>query len=143
MRTLLRRAAATAAATAGIAAGGAVAPAEATVQYTVDNVFVCISTTCNVRVVGTITWHNRTATITGDVINGVGGSATATFTAYAGSFVAETTRTASGVSTKPFSFVIGDPNLVGGINRIVVRMSLKPPPGGLVVPGSEVEYKRD
>jgi hypothetical protein len=129
MRTLLRRAAATAAVTAGIAAGGAVVPAAATVQYAVDSFRTCMDWDtaatggCVIRAEGSVTWHNRTATITGKVINGHGQSATAFFRAYAGSTkIDETTRTASGVSTTPFSFVIGDPDLVGGINRITISI---------------------
>lgn len=145
MRTLLRRAAATAAVTAGIAAGGAVVPAAANVQYAVDSFRTCMDWDtvggCVVRAEGTVTWHNRTATITGNVINGHGASATAFFRAYAGSTkIDQTTRTASGVSTTPFSFVIGDPNLVGGINKITISIQHY---ADLLVPGETETELRD
>ena len=129
MRNLLRRAVTTAAVAASIAAGGATVPAAAAVQYAPDHFKVCmyVSGTCKVYVEGDIVWGNRTATITGNVVNGAGGSATAFFDAYAGStFVDEDTRTASGVKTTPFSFVSGDTNLVGGINLIYTQLGYAP-----------------
>ena len=140
---LVRRAVATAAVAAGVAGGGAVAPAAATVQYAVDTFYTCMPETCLVRVEGTVTWHNRTATITGKVTNGLGGSATGTFIAYAGTTTIDrTTRTASGVSTTPFSFVIGDPDLVGGINKVRIVITHYSP-GTLEVPGGSEEELRD
>ncbi|WP_406052209.1 hypothetical protein [Kribbella sp. NBC_00889] len=126
MRNLLRRAATTAAVAAAVAAGGAAVPAEAAAQYAPDHFKVCIywGTICKVYVEGDIVWGNRTATITGNVVNTYGGSATAIFRSYAGlTYVDTDTRTASGVHTTPFSLVSGDPNLVGGINKIYTEVS--------------------
>ncbi|MEU0093124.1 hypothetical protein [Kribbella sp. NPDC006257] len=127
------------------AAGGATVPAAATTQFAVDHFRVCMdeaTNDCSTRVEGSITWGQRTAIVTGKVINGEGGSATAAFSAYAGSKrIDHTTRTASGVSTTPFSFVIGDPNLVGGINRISETMGVFT--GQLVVPGDSKVDIRD
>jgi hypothetical protein len=111
--------------TAIAAAGGATVPAAATTQFAVDHFWVCMdgaSGDCAVSVQGAIVWGQRTATISGNVYNGRGGmNATAFFDAYARTtHVDATTRTAGGVSTTPFSFVIGDTNRPGGINKIVI-----------------------
>jgi len=144
MSTLLRRAVAVGVA-AVAAAGAATVPAAATTQFAVDHFKVCMdeaANDCSTRVEGTITWGQRTAVVTGKVINGGGGSATAGFSAYAGSKkIDHTTRTAKGVSTTPFSFVIGNPTLVGGINRISETMSVFT--GQLVVPGDSKVDIRD
>ncbi|WP_406052207.1 hypothetical protein [Kribbella sp. NBC_00889] len=129
MRKLLRRVATTAAVGAAIAAGGAAIPAEATVQYAPDHFKVCLyfNGLCKMYVEGDIVWGNRTATVTGNVVNQVGNSATATFEGYAGTTYVDTdTRTASGVHTTPYSFVSGDPNLVGGINKIYTTLTYTP-----------------
>lgn len=142
--TLVLRAAAVAVAAIAVA-GGATAPAAATTQYAVDHFKVCMNeeaNDCLTRVEGDIVWGNRTATLkNGKVFNGHGGTATAFFSAYAGATkIDHTTRTASGVSTTPFSFVIGDTNLVGGINKINISISAYT--SQLVVPGdSKVELR--
>lgn len=108
MSTLLRRAVAVGVA-AVAAAGGATVPAAATTQFAVDHFRVCMdeaTNDCSTRVEGSITWGQRTAVVTGKVINGEGGSATVGFSAYAGSKkIQHTTRTASGVSTDRKSVV--------------------------------------
>ena len=130
MRNRLRRAVATAAVAAGFAAGGATVPAVAAVQYAPDHFKICVDyfgVGCKVYVEGDIVWYNRTATISGNVVNGAGGSATAIFESYAGTTpVTYDTRTASGVKTTPYSFVSGNPNLPGGINKIYTTLSYTP-----------------
>jgi hypothetical protein len=77
---------------------------------------------------GTITWFNRTARVTGSVQKGVFvTTTTAVFEAFAGSTKIESqTRTVNGSfpdGIRGFDFVIGDTNLVGGINRIKITIS--------------------
>ena len=75
---------------------------------------------------GTITWLNRTATLSGWVNHpaGVDYSTTAIFDAFAGATKIDTeTRTLRTPDpSHPFSFTIGDPNLHGGIDRIRVTV---------------------
>ena len=80
---------------------------------------------------GLITWHNRTATVTGSVIDGGDDElyVEAVFEAYAGSVkVDSTTRAANFNSSlgavRSFSFTIGDTNRPGGIDRIKITVCL-------------------
>lgn len=83
---------------------------------------------CEVGVDGTITWGQRTAWLSGNVINRnpTPGCVTVYFRAFAGSTVIDRdTRTNCGGADPedpyvPFGFSIGDPDLVGGVNRIAV-----------------------
>ncbi len=111
------------------------APANA---FTPDSFYLCdgwhAGSDCDAdagRASGTITWGNRTAVISGQVwdtdANGMDFT-TAFFEAYAGSTeIDSTTRTAnrnspSFGSPRPYTFVIGNPDLVGGINRIKITV---------------------
>jgi hypothetical protein len=80
------------------------------------------------------TWLNRTATLSGTVFKeeGVDYSVTAIFDAFAGTTKVYTqTRTSRGTDpTMSIGFTIGDPNLVGGIDRIRLQIcenDLTPP----------------
>jgi hypothetical protein len=83
----------------------------------------------NGEVEGTITWFNRTANITGDVFIGeFATTTTAVFEAFAGSTKIESQTRTVNLTTFPngdrhFNFLIGDTNLVGGINRVKVTIS--------------------
>ena len=98
---------------------------------------------------GTVSWGNRTASISGYVAD-TGGTATTTtviFEAYAGSNKIDSqTRTANENSSlgefRQYGFSIGDPNLAGGIDRmkITVRANL---PDGDGVYSSTLQVHRD
>lgn len=86
--------------------------AGATTAWAPDHFKVCWST-CVVYAEGDITWGNRTAVVSVQ-ISAPGYNASVYFDAFAG-----TTKVDSHVSFKPGdTFTIGNPNLVGGINRI-------------------------
>jgi hypothetical protein len=75
--------------------------------------------------VGAVTWANRTATLKGHVQDDGGIlSSTVFFTAYAGSTKVDSdTRTASPGQDRSFSDVtIGDPDLVGGFDRLKIQV---------------------
>jgi hypothetical protein len=80
------------------------------------------------NVPGGITWHNRTATVAGVVVDIGAGSTTAYFRAFAGTtqIGTEQSRTANDESSlgevRGIGFVMGDTNLRGGINRIEIRV---------------------
>jgi hypothetical protein len=89
---------------------------------------------CHGRSKGWVVWHNRTATVEGKV-TGVPlstsceyiDSTTAYFEAYAGTTKIDSqTRTLHhdyvGDNFISFDFTIGDPDLVGGINRVKVTV---------------------
>ncbi|TCC35257.1 hypothetical protein E0H75_41460 [Kribbella capetownensis] len=106
-------------------------PANAT-----DNKFwACVWESCTgSQTTGTITWLNRTATLSGSVFKeeGVDYSVTAIFDAFAGTTKVDTqTRTLrTADDNMSIGFTIGDPDLVGGIDRIRVQIcenDLTPP----------------
>ena len=86
---------------------------------------------CANRAEGKITWHNRTATLSGDVYD-VGPNWTQIkATAYAGNTQVGKveTRTADdlkpGGSPLPFSFTVGDTNRPGGIDLVIVELCFR------------------
>jgi hypothetical protein len=108
--------------------------ASATVQYAQDHFVVQLGATNLVEVVGYITWGQRTADIQGYIDNTYGippwdGSATAYFDAFAGTTKVDSeTRTAQvGSFQYPIHFSIGDPNRVGGIDRIRTQICVQSP----------------
>ncbi|MEU9508536.1 hypothetical protein AB0D32_19935 [Micromonospora sp. NPDC048170] len=109
-------------ATAG-SVGIAAAPAQAAQSFD-----VCVPGYCSWSYTqGAITWHNRTAGVTGSVVDVGPGSTTAFFEAFAGSTKIDSqTRTADDEtslgSPRGFNFTIGDTDLVGGINRIKITV---------------------
>ncbi|MFI2430457.1 hypothetical protein [Streptomyces sp. NPDC018693] len=105
------------------ALGVAVAPASAA-DYPTDH-FVVAKT--NSTTWGDITWYNRTANIKGTVSDHTTGYSTAIFEAFAGSTKIDSeTRSANDTSSlgewRDFNFTIGDPDLVGGIDRIKITL---------------------
>lgn len=83
---------------------------------------------------GGIIWYNRTAGVQGHVVDIGIGSTTAVFEAFAGATkIDSTTRTANDESSlggdRSFNFTIGDPNLVGGIDRVRVTVCINYPNG--------------
>jgi hypothetical protein len=104
--------------------GIAVATAGPAQAYAVDQFDVCGNTCAESRTAGTITWHNRTATIQGYVLDAGTGFTRVTFYPYAGSrSLPEQSRTANDSdpavgARRSFNFVIGDTDLPGGINTI-------------------------
>ena len=90
------------------------APAGATTAWASDHFKVCWDGgSCIVYAEGDITWGNRTAVVSVNLV-APGYYATAHFDAFAG-----TTKVDSETVYEPGEkFTIGDPNLVGGINRI-------------------------
>ncbi|MFE0593833.1 hypothetical protein [Micromonospora echinospora] len=120
---VLRSLALTAAAVAGSAVVTA-SPAQAATSFD-----VCGPTNyCSLSYTfGTITWYNRTAGVTGSVVDVGPGNTTAYFEAFAGSTKIDSqTRTADDEtslgSPRGFNFTIGDTNLVGGIDRIKITV---------------------
>ena len=114
---------------------GVAPPAQA---YSTTGFFACDNRTSwlcsNSLTQGSFTWYNRTAGVQGHVVNTGVGSTTAIFEAFAGSTkIDRETRTADDTTMysgsdipgdRPFSFTIGDANLVGGIDRIRVTVCL-------------------
>src|SRR5207253_2434081 len=82
---------------------------------------------CNGAADYSITWNNRTANVGGTIYDFNAGTTTAIFEAFAGSkkIDSQTRFVDDAGSTgyaRPIAFPIGDPNLVGGINRIKVTL---------------------
>ena len=106
---------------------GPAAPAQAA---PVSNFYVCHTIFCDDYAYGTITWYNRTAYVSGDVWTSGAylsyvDSTQVVFEAYAGSTKIESqTRTVSYPpdTYRHFGFTIGDPDLVGGIDRIKITV---------------------
>ncbi|MGW3730371.1 hypothetical protein [Streptomyces sp. NPDC000851] len=93
-------------------------------EWPVDR-YLVDGTSTNVYTQGSVTWGNRTAELTGWVDNNwPRGWTTAYFEAYAGTTkIASTTRTdSSGGSYTSYRFTIGDPNRVGGFDRVKIQV---------------------
>lgn len=127
-RVLASAASVTSLAVTGIAAPATAAPA---------GVFfsVCGAVNCTTETAGYIFWSNRTARLTGDVIDATLTNSTytvAVFEAFAGSRKIESqTRTNNpatngGDPFRGFNFTIGDPDLRGGIDRIKITACEEP-----------------
>lgn len=74
---------------------------------------------------GAVVWGNRTAEVSGTLHDGSSSDyewATIYIDAFAGSTkIDSTTRTANDVD-RPFRFFVGDPDLVGGIDRVRIQV---------------------
>jgi hypothetical protein len=116
---------ATAALVAALTLGAVTTPvASATSAAWANDTFSLCSGSCNWGAArGTIVWSNRTANVSGSVSDASSERhTTVIFDAYAGNtHVDHQTRTASN-TTKSYNFPIGDPDLVGGINRILIKV---------------------
>lgn len=123
--SFFRRGIAVAAAAMTIAGYGQ-ASASATVQWVNDKWGpICPSDCADGGAEGGIAWGNRTAEVSGHVwdYRSLASESTVVFIdAYAGTTaIQSTTRTAHNNDVS-FRFTIGDPNLVGGINRIQTQV---------------------
>jgi hypothetical protein len=116
---------------AGVLTAGAVVIAPAAPAYAdVWKTFEVCAPSCDYGLVdGTVIFYNRTADVNGLVYDVGTGSTTAVFEAYAGAKKIDSeTRTANDDpgsslgSPRLFDFAIGDPNLVGGIDRIKITV---------------------
>ncbi|TWD81383.1 hypothetical protein FB561_2496 [Kribbella amoyensis] len=114
--------------------------ASASVQWTNDTFDVCApfpydyspsaGFPCTNRSYGGIVWGNRTARIQGAVTDDwrLNSSTVVYFDAFAGSTKVEGTVRRSEGNSVSFNFYIGDPDLVGGIDRIRIQVCHYRPP---------------
>ncbi|MEU7789303.1 hypothetical protein [Amycolatopsis sp. NPDC049159] len=116
------RAGAAAAGIAITAAAMAATPAAAA-TWPNDSFDLC-PTTCAVGgTLGGVAWGNRTATVQGTMTDIEGSGTTVYFEAYAGSVkIDSTTRSTPADKTEPFHFTIGDPDRVGGFDRLKIQV---------------------
>jgi hypothetical protein len=121
-----RRAAAIAGAAVAVVAVGQ-GTASASVQW--DNDVwgpICVIDDCDFGgAEGAVTWGNRTAEVSGhvwDYESAATESTVAYFTAYAGSTAIQGTTRAAHNEDRSFRFTIGDPDLVGGVNRVKIQI---------------------
>ncbi|WP_416974603.1 hypothetical protein [Streptomyces sp. 4F14] len=129
MSHIARKASAVLLAACGTLGIAVAAPASAA-DYPTDSFFVSKTdgSTTNSYTSGTITWYNRTAGITGAVVDLQAGAYTvAYFEAFAGATKIDSqTRSANDESDlgqrRTFTFTIGDSDLVGGIDRVKVTV---------------------
>ncbi|MFC0626732.1 hypothetical protein [Kribbella deserti] len=116
---LLRRIVAVA--VVAVALVGAAQPAaSARVQWADENFERCLDIRCKQKLVVKIVWGQRTAVVSGKMINADWQRAPVHVRFWSlanGIMVHHTTRT-SHIQELPFSFVLGDPNRVGGIDEI-------------------------
>jgi hypothetical protein len=120
-----------------ITVGTVVAVQAPAFAFSADHYEICVTASyrdaCST---GTISWSNRTAAITGNVIDVSEGAYTIViFESFAGTTkIQSQTRTANedtGLGgDRGFNFTIGDPDLVGGINRIKVTVRQMYPSSG-------------
>lgn len=98
----------------------------------VRNFFLCDSgLNCENYTSGTITWHNRTATVSGHVVDKGAGFTIAKFQGYAGTtpvgpqesrYVDDASANPNLTSPRKIGFGLGDTNKPGGINRILIEL---------------------
>jgi hypothetical protein len=119
------------AAVAVVAAGAGQLPASASTQFAPDEFRVCVDQACSMSVRGDITWGQRTASVTGAVVNKRPGvMASVHWDAFANSTKIDSTTTyvlnPEQATVVPIDFTLGNPNLVGGINRIRIQICDSP-----------------
>jgi hypothetical protein len=115
-----------------VAGTGTSAHAAAPIPFEVEGGVAFITHPCKGFTHGHIVWANRSASIDGEVhsprqeprCDEIIRSTTAFFEAYAGATkIDSTTRTVNYPGIRDFpGFSIGDPDLVGGINRIKIQV---------------------
>lgn len=97
---------------------------------------------------GSVTWYNRTALVTGQVVDIGAGYTVAYFYAWAGNVLVDPqSRTADDTnpnvgSPRNFSFTIGDTNRVGGISRIEIWVCTTLAPSGTLYCGTTYSYEK-
>ncbi|WP_158641307.1 hypothetical protein [Amycolatopsis eburnea] len=89
-----------------------------------NDTFDLCATNCGVGGTwGGVVWGNRTAELQGTMYDSGGVGTTVYFEAYAGSVKIDgTTRSTPADSASPFHFTIGDPDLVGGFDRLKIQV---------------------
>jgi hypothetical protein len=130
MNHVVRRVFAAGAAALVVAVAGGHASASATAQYAPDTFRICVDQACTMETKGTITWSNRMATIEGEVINRVSGTALGNFGVFAGEnyiegMVIKSTVPAGSstdVVTKFGPATLGNPDLAGGVNIVKIKV---------------------
>ena len=108
----------------GVLALGAVPVASASAGGWANDPFsMCSSTCAKGAAKGTIVWGNRTANVNGSVTDAPGElHTTVKFDAYAGNTLVDHETRSATSTTKSYNFPIGDPDLVGGVNRILIEV---------------------
>ena len=126
--TFTRRAVRNGTVVSGIALAAAAAlgtPATAGTQATWpnDTFRICTTQGCGGQAIGGVVWGNRTATVQGSIADYLGSGTTVYFEAYAGATKIDSdTRTAPPHDDVPYNFSIGNPDLVGGFDRLKVTV---------------------
>ncbi|MEU4746473.1 hypothetical protein AB0G02_39275 [Actinosynnema sp. NPDC023658] len=118
-------AAAALAMTLGAVVGVPAASARTEAAWNDDYFNVCVpdSNGCYAYTLGWISWSNRSANITGTVVNGYSsGYVTAYFEAYAGSTKIDSDTRTVYSGTRDFPISLGDPDRVGGFDRTKVTV---------------------
>lgn len=123
----IRRVLATAAAAAVVVGVGGQSPASASAQWAEDDFDVCVDQVASMCVTGVISWGNRVARVSGGVTNDVpGGIATVRWDAFSGATKVDSTTTYAPAPWSEIDFYLGDPNRVGGIDRIRIQVCSSP-----------------
>ncbi|GLY41587.1 hypothetical protein Amsp01_076100 [Amycolatopsis sp. NBRC 101858] len=126
--TCTNRAARGAAVLSGIAlalAATLVVPAAASADsaWPNDTFRLCTAQGCGGQAIGGVVWGNRTSTVQGTVADFLARGTTVYFEAYAGATKIDSeTRTASAHDDVPYHFSIGDPDRVGGFDRLKITV---------------------
>ena len=107
--------------------GAVNAPASASTQSWAPDHFgpICYVSCVNSGTEGDITWGNRTASMSGHVTDNDPNAARFTtlhIDAFAGSTKIDSDAITTYINSSSFYLVIGDPDLVGGINRIRLQL---------------------
>ncbi|WP_370969486.1 hypothetical protein [Amycolatopsis sp. cg9] len=120
--TSTRLALRTGAVAAGIVITVAATPAAAA-GWPNDSFDLCPTTCAIGGTIGGVAWGNRTAEVQGSMTDIEGSGTTVFFEAYSGSVkIDSTTRTTPADKTEPFHFTIGDPDRVGGFDRLKIQV---------------------
>ncbi|MEU0789715.1 hypothetical protein ABZ342_06585 [Amycolatopsis sp. NPDC005961] len=100
-----------------------VTPASASSAWPNDTFRLCTTQGCGGQAIGGVIWGNRTSTVQGTVADYLARGTTVYFEAYAGATkIDSATRTASAHDDVPFNFSIGDPDRVGGFDRLKITV---------------------
>lgn len=109
----------------GAVVGVPAASAKAEAAWADDYFNVCVPQVdgCDAYTLGWITWSNRSANITGTVVNNLpSGYVTAFFEAYAGATKIDSDTRTVYSGPRDFPITLGDPDRVGGFDRTKVTV---------------------
>jgi hypothetical protein len=109
----------------GAVVGVPAASAETEAAWAEDYFNVCVPQAggCDAYTLGWITWSNRSANITGTVVNNrSSGYVTAVFEAYAGATKIDSDTRTVYSGSRDFPITLGDPDRVGGFDRTKVTV---------------------